>query len=183
MKKLILSYISPISIVFLLCLGIANSAHASQYDPSFPDAIYCDISSTAGGTNDFVLLTYAYRDGGSVINALDVNDARVYSSNDATDIGSRSLEYYPDGTFSSATGYFVGSNCDGKSISDLYTDNQAFDFGGSGTTTINQYFSSSTGSTSSSTSIDSPSFDMWMIYWSFFSMVCFVVWLGRSKKS
>jgi len=43
--------------------------------------------------------------------------------------------------------------------------------------------SSGSSTISSTTPVTMASFDLWMIYWSFFAMVCFVVWLGRSRKT
>jgi len=133
------NFIFSIVILFLLVPNISFAG--SQYDTDFPDVIYChgtyygdryiafkyegiDVDNSLIGLGSGVRLYYSY-----------FGDGIYYNS---------------DGTFNSLGDNTVsGEDCDGFSISQLYSNNMAFDFGsglgggGSGTTT-NYIYSSST---------------------------------------
>jgi hypothetical protein len=104
---------SLFSLLFLLIIPFISYA-GSQYDPDFPDVIYCYLASP----DQYVIYNYHSLtvSGGSFANSRSYFDPYNYEF----------MQYKSDGTV-----YNDGptSDCDTKSISQLYADGQAFDFG------------------------------------------------------
>jgi len=138
----------------------------------FPDGLICGLHDAGLGTTTQVFYSSMRDDDGGWWGY--GTDSITYEN--LTAYGTNYLIYDSSGVFqlfqpSGTTDY---SDCQDKDISTTVSEGKSFEFSSS---------ASSSASSSTSSVLSMPAFDLWMIYWSFFAMVCFVVWLGRSRKT